>query len=119
MSQALTTTTTPAPRFRETVTQGQQRPLVFLPAQLPRVPKAKKTTTTTPTPDRALGSLVTLATLTDSDMEEGVPKESQSEEIKQKKLHAMMMKFIKTNGPKEDFRYSPVPNNGPEIFWGI
>ena len=66
-----------------------------MPAQLPRVPKAEKTTTTTPAPDRALGSLVTLATLTDSDMEEGVPNESQSEEINQKKLHAMMMKFIK------------------------
>ena len=39
-------------------------------------------------------------------MEEGVPNQSQSEDINQKKLHAMMMKFIKANGPKEDFRYT-------------
>ena len=87
-----------------------------MPAQLPRVPKAEKTTTTTPTPDRALGSLVTLATLTDSDMEEGVPKESQSEEINQKKLHAMMMKFIKANGPKEDFRYTHMKTEEAKNF---
>ena len=85
------------------------RPLVFMPGQLPRNPKSStEESSTQSTLDRSLGSLVTLATLTENDMKEmdssAYDDKGTMHKKKMKAMRDMVMKFINVTKPKDDFR---------------